>query len=160
MQRQFDTISNLTAEEHMLDRRITEVGNQLIRLRNNRLSSDGIDLAYVTHEDLDEVGCFDGKSVLAIQAPKGSVLEVPDPDEGMPRGERRYQIFLKSTSAPIDVFLVSKSENATEMGSNENALNVGPSLVKVTPADPDPDFSFSLNESEGIADYFGDQTTK
>lgn len=163
MQQQYDKISSLTAEEHMLDRRIAEVEDQLRTLKNNRLSSDGIDLAYVTHEDLDAVGCFDGKSVLAIQAPTGSVLEVPDPDEGMPVGERRYQIFLKSTSAPIDVFLVSKSEHTSEMtGNNENNENenAGSALLKVTPADPDPDFSFGLNETEGIADYFGDQATK
>lgn len=34
--------------------------------------------------------------------------QVPDPDEGMPEGERRYQIYLKSPAGPIDVYVVSQ----------------------------------------------------
>lgn len=34
--------------------------------------------------------------------------KVPDPDEGMPEGERRYQIYLKSPEGPIDVYVVSQ----------------------------------------------------
>lgn len=45
---------------------------------------------------------------MAIRAPQGTTLEVPDPDEGMPEGERRYQIYLKSPRGPIDVYVVSK----------------------------------------------------
>lgn len=36
-------------------------------------------------------------------------LKVPDPDEGMPEGERRYQIYLKSPRGPIDVYVVSQA---------------------------------------------------
>lgn len=49
-------------------------------------------LAYVTHEDLRELPDFRGETLIAIKAPSGSTLEVPDPDEGMPRGQRRYQV--------------------------------------------------------------------
>lgn len=35
--------------------------------------------------------------------------KVPDPDEGMPEGERRYQIYLKSPAGPIDVYVVSQA---------------------------------------------------
>lgn len=35
---------------------------------------------------------------------------MPDPDEGMEYPKKRYQIFLKSTSGPVEVFLVSLHE--------------------------------------------------
>lgn len=47
--------------------------------------------------------CVPPNTTTQIPTPK-----VPDPDEGMPQGERRYQIYLKSPSGPIDVFVVSQ----------------------------------------------------
>ena len=40
----------------------------------------------------------DDHTVIAIKAPSGTTLEVPDPDEGMEYPQRRYQIYLKSQS--------------------------------------------------------------
>ncbi|CAI5957512.1 unnamed protein product [Closterium sp. NIES-64] len=40
------------------------------------------------------------------------MLEVPDPEEGF--AQRKYQILLKSTSGPIDVYLVSRFEEKYE----------------------------------------------
>ena len=42
--------------------------------------------------------------------PSGTTLEVPDPDEGMEYPQRRYQIYLKSQSGPVEVFLVSQTD--------------------------------------------------
>lgn len=39
--------------------------------------------------------------------PTGTTLEVPDPDEGMENGERKYQIQLISHNGPVDIFLVN-----------------------------------------------------
>ena len=39
---------------------------------------------------------------------------MPDPDEGMEYPKKRYQIFLKSTSGPVEVFLVSLHEKLDE----------------------------------------------
>ncbi|NXG69633.1 E2F4 factor, partial [Baryphthengus martii] len=61
-------------------------------------------LSYVTHEDICK--CFTGDTLLAIRAPSGTRLEVPIP-EGL-NGQKKYQIYLKSTSGPIDVLLVNK----------------------------------------------------
>lgn len=49
-------------------------------------------------------------TIIAIKAPSGTTLEVPDPDEGMEYPQRRYQIYLKSISGPVEVFLVSPVE--------------------------------------------------
>lgn len=52
--------------------------------------------------------------MVAVRAPHGTTLEVPDPDEGMEYPKKRYQIFLKSTSGPVEVFLVSLHEKLDE----------------------------------------------
>jgi transcription factor E2F4/5 len=67
-------------------------------------------LAYVTHEDICR--CFKGDTLLAIQAPSGTQLEVPIPD-GPPNQKKRYQIHLKSHAGPIYVLLVNKDTDAT-----------------------------------------------
>ena len=75
--------------------------------------------AFVTHDDIRGLPCFRQNTVMAIKAPAGTTLEVPDPDEGMTNGNRRFQIFLKSETGPIEVFLVSQVayERAAENGA-------------------------------------------
>lgn len=41
----------------------------------------------------------------------GTTLEVPDPDEGMIDGERKYQIQLVSHQGPVDIYLVNAPPN-------------------------------------------------
>ena len=56
---------------------------------------------YVTHEDICE--SFEGNTLLAIQAPNGTQLEVPIPEQsGL---KKKYQIHLKSTDGQIYVLL-------------------------------------------------------
>ena len=66
--------------------------------------------AFVTHEDIRAIESFEQDTVVAVKAPSGTTLEVPDPDEGMEYPQRRYQVYLKSTSGPVEVFLVSQLE--------------------------------------------------
>lgn len=63
---------------------------------------------YLHQRDISSLPHYQQNTVMAIRAPQGTTLEVPDPDEGMPEGERRYQIYLKSPRGPIDVYVVSK----------------------------------------------------
>ncbi|RZR86197.1 hypothetical protein BHM03_00013343 [Ensete ventricosum] len=58
------------------------------------------------------------KTLIAIKAPHGTTLEVPDPDEvSNSRAEeypqRRYRIVLRSTIGAIDVYLVRTLTRAT-----------------------------------------------
>ena len=64
--------------------------------------------AYVTHADVRLLPDFEDQTVIAIKAPPGSKLEVPDPDEGMEWPSRRFNMFLSSSQGPIDVYLVSE----------------------------------------------------
>ena len=88
--------------------------------------SDNKSLSYIKHEDLCQV--FGDETILVVQAPVGTHLEVPLPIdeydvaeeiESLNTGEesnkiskkKRYQIHLKSRSGPINVLLVNKSSD-------------------------------------------------
>ncbi|KFQ32459.1 Transcription factor E2F5, partial [Mesitornis unicolor] len=67
--------------------------------------------SYVTHEDI--CNCFNGDTLLAIQAPCGTQLEVPIPEMGQ-NGQKKYQINLKSSSGPIHVLLINKESSSSK----------------------------------------------
>ncbi|XP_076448705.1 transcription factor E2F5-like [Babylonia areolata] len=66
-------------------------------------------MAYVMHDDVCK--CFEGETLLAIQAPSGTQMEVPIPEIG-PGLKKNYQIHLKSQSGPINVLLVNKDADS------------------------------------------------
>lgn len=136
-------------------------------------------LAYITHDDIRRIGCFSEDTLLAVKAPFGSTLEVPDPDEGMPPGRRRYEIQLTSRTGPIDVFLIQDTPLTTPHRSavegaapsaqqppnsaltstadiNESALLVAAdeALLKNFNLPSDP-YTFELKNNEGISDLYG-----
>ncbi|MEJ1288368.1 E2F transcription factor 5 [Cricetulus griseus] len=83
---------------------------------NNRYPSEGqssiiITFSYVTHEDI--CNCFHGDTLLAIQAPSGTQLEVPIPEMGQ-NGQKKYHINLKSHSGPIHVLLINKESSSSK----------------------------------------------
>ncbi|KFP70032.1 hypothetical protein N310_03886, partial [Acanthisitta chloris] len=67
--------------------------------------------SYVTHEDI--CNCFNGDTLLAIQAPCGTQLQVPKPEMGQ-NGQKKYQINLKSSSGPIHVLLINKESSSSK----------------------------------------------
>ncbi|NWI56533.1 E2F5 factor, partial [Calyptomena viridis] len=54
-----------------------------------------------------------GDTLLAIQAPCGTQLEVPRPEMGQ-NGQKKYQINLKSSSGPIHVLLINKESSSSK----------------------------------------------
>ncbi|KAM6943600.1 transcription factor E2F4-like [Xenentodon cancila] len=62
-------------------------------------------LNYVTHEDI--FNCFNGHTVLTVQSPPGTQVDVPIP-KAVPNCPPKYQIHLKSIRGPIDVVLLNK----------------------------------------------------
>uniref|UniRef100_A0AAY4B1R1 E2F transcription factor 5 n=1 Tax=Denticeps clupeoides TaxID=299321 RepID=A0AAY4B1R1_9TELE len=63
---------------------------------------------YVTHEDVCD--SFGGDTLLAVMAPSGTQLEVAVPGEG---GQKKYQVSLRSPSAPIQVALINRERGGT-----------------------------------------------
>jgi len=116
------------AHEQWLDEAITTMQKSIRDVADDRQWAGR---AYITHEDLWRVTEFQNDTVIAIKAPSGTTLEVPDPDEGMHYPQRRYQIYLKSVGGPVDVCLVKHSaeggDAAAGMRSAGDALGGGSS---------------------------------
>ncbi|XP_071931472.1 transcription factor E2FB-like [Coffea arabica] len=115
-------IENLTMEEHRLDDQIREMQE---RLRDLSEAENNQKWLFVTEEDIKSLPCFQNETLIAIKAPHGTTLEVPDPDEAVDYPQRRYRIVLRSTMGPIDVYLVSQFEEKFE---EINAVEAPPDI--------------------------------
>ncbi|XP_074644861.1 transcription factor E2F5-like [Tubulanus polymorphus] len=114
-----EEISQLEAKEKLLDLHKDWVQQSIKNVQDEVGNSE---LAYVTHEDICE--CFDGDTLLAIQAPSGTQLEVPIPETVGMGQKKKYQIHLKSHSGQIYVLLVNKDNDSSN-----------PMVVQVPPPD-------------------------
>ncbi|CAA0836004.1 Transcription factor E2FB [Striga hermonthica] len=106
-----EEIKNLNMEEQRLDERIREIQEKLTGLSEDENNQRWL---FVTEEDIKNLPCFKNETLIAIKAPHGTTLEVPDPDETVDYPRRRYRIVLRSTMGPIDVYLVSQFEEKFE----------------------------------------------
>jgi len=99
-------IDKLKNEEQQLDELLRNSSKTLKQIVED---PHFVKYAFVSHDDVRNLPSMQGQTLIAIKAPAGTRLEVPDPDEGMINGKRRYQIFLQSEQGtPIDVYLVSQ----------------------------------------------------
>mmetsp|Transcript_3520 Transcript_3520/g.6594 ORF Transcript_3520/g.6594 Transcript_3520/m.6594 type:complete len:491 (-) Transcript_3520:154-1626(-) len=76
---------------------------------------------HLPSSSMSSLPCYNNCSVIAIKAPKGTLLDVPNPDEGMEEGQRRYQVYFKSERGSVDVFLVkggSVGDSSIEHGGD------------------------------------------
>uniref|UniRef100_G1L6J8 E2F transcription factor 5 n=1 Tax=Ailuropoda melanoleuca TaxID=9646 RepID=G1L6J8_AILME len=110
-----DRLRYLKAEIEDLELKERELDQQKLWLQQSikNVMDDSINnrFSYVTHEDI--CNCFNGDTLLAIQAPSGTQLEVPIPEMGQ-NGQKKYQINLKSHSGPIHVLLINKESNSSK----------------------------------------------
>lgn len=108
-------IEALKDQEQKLDLEIQKTRDSLGSLIENQEYKS---LLYVTQADIKALPCFSQDTLIAIRAPHGTTLEVPDPDQASDQkrdsGRRRYQIFLKSNNGPIEVYLVSTLQQRQE----------------------------------------------
>jgi len=101
-----EEISRLDQHEKMLDQHKAWAQQSI---KNILEDVSNYQLAYATHNDI--CSSFSGETLLAIQAPSGTQLEVPRP-EIMPGRPPKYQIHLKSDSGQIYVLLVNKEADS------------------------------------------------
>ena len=100
-------IDALKREEEELDRYISYM-NSVVKSysgENNCL--------YIDKTELTNLPSLKDDTILAIRAPAGTTLDVPDPEEGP---ERKYQMFLKSPSERVDVFLIQYGNEKSDAG--------------------------------------------
>jgi transcription factor E2F3 len=118
-------INSLQGQEMMLDDYILLMQSSLRELAEDE---ENAQYAYTSMDDVRNLPKMKGETLIAIKAPPGTTLEVPDPDEGMEEPNRRYQIFLKSANfGPIDIFLVSHI-NDREVYDSQGGVNVAEAL--------------------------------
>ncbi|KAL4591837.1 hypothetical protein LXL04_004811 [Taraxacum kok-saghyz] len=113
-------VQKLTMEEHKLDENIREMQERMSDLSEDNRNQKWL---FVTEDDIKGLPCFQNETLIAIKAPHGTTLEVPDPDEAVDYPQRRYRIILRSTMGPIDVYLVSQFEEKFE---DIEQVGVGP----------------------------------
>ncbi|XP_065828091.1 transcription factor E2F5-like isoform X2 [Oscarella lobularis] len=104
-------LQQLEDEERDLDEKRSWLQQSL---RNVSEDTTNDQYAYITHDDLCHIQDFQGKTILAVQAPSGTELEVPlaTPHTGdFGNGSNHLcQIHLKSHNGPINVLLVDQDE--------------------------------------------------
>ncbi|KAI3450754.1 hypothetical protein Pfo_007419 [Paulownia fortunei] len=123
-----EEIENLNMEERRLDEHIREMQDKLRGLSEDENNQKWL---FVTEEDIKNLPCLQNETLIAIKAPHGTTLEVPDPDEAVDYPQRRYRIVLRSTMGPIDVYLVSQFEEKFE---EINAVEAQPSVLETSSA--------------------------
>ncbi|XP_057731003.1 transcription factor E2FC-like isoform X3 [Arachis stenosperma] len=96
-------VESLYAEESALDDCIRQKQELIKNLEENENSQRYL---FLTNEDILNLPCFQNQELIAIKAPKVSVVEVPDPDQEL--GFRHYKMTVRSATGPIYIYLLSK----------------------------------------------------
>ena len=130
--------TQLLRREEMTDSRILKAQRELEMLGEDSLMSS---LAFVTYTDVCSLPMFKDQAILAIKTPPNTRLEVPDPDEGMAPGRRRYQIYLKNNDGNAIYAFLLTSEKLPE-GNSTSAATAGAGVGGGMPA-PTDDENFS-----------------
>ncbi|KAB5561641.1 hypothetical protein DKX38_006598 [Salix brachista] len=136
-------VENLTMEERRLDEQTREMQERLRDLSEDENNQKWL---FVTEEDIKSLPGFQNETLIAIKAPHGTTLEVPDPDEAVDYPQRRYRIVLRSTMGPIDVYLVSQFEEKIEDIQGVEPPSCYPSTSGF---DENPATSMVMEESRG-----------
>ncbi|CAG9313371.1 unnamed protein product [Blepharisma stoltei] len=100
----------LNKEEDRLDYWTNQIQESLNQLTNDPSYAE---FAYVTYDDiksLPNLTEYPNETLLAIRAPPGTSLEVPDPEQFPPEEKEKYQIYLHSKSGEILVYVVSSDK--------------------------------------------------
>ncbi|GJT97618.1 transcription factor E2FC-like protein [Tanacetum coccineum] len=104
-------LDDLYAEESRLDESIRKTQECLTSMEFDHNNQKHL---YLTAEDFN-LPCFKNRTLIAIRAPHASSIEVPDPDqeEDYDFFQKQYKLTVRSHTGPIDVYLVSESEEPT-----------------------------------------------
>ncbi|NWV10349.1 E2F5 factor, partial [Ptilonorhynchus violaceus] len=113
-----DRLRYLEAEIEDLELKEKELDQQKLWLQQSikNVMDDSTNHQYpfkLIVQSVDICNCFNGDTLLAIQAPCGTQLEVPRPEMGQ-NGQKKYQINLKSSSGPIHVLLINKESSSSK----------------------------------------------
>ncbi|XP_056300869.1 transcription factor E2F3-like isoform X2 [Pseudoliparis swirei] len=94
-------VSALGEEEQRLEQLIQRCSSDMRHISELQSNQKN---AYVTYQDIKQLGNLRDQTVIVVKAPTDTKLEVPDPDECL-------SIHLTSTKGPIEVLLCPDEEN-------------------------------------------------
>eukprot|EP00029_Vermamoeba_vermiformis_P010813 TRINITY_DN5784_c0_g1_i1.p1 TRINITY_DN5784_c0_g1~~TRINITY_DN5784_c0_g1_i1.p1 ORF type:complete len:409 (+),score=73.21 TRINITY_DN5784_c0_g1_i1:34-1227(+) len=158
-------VEKMVGDERELDQKIEKAFNNVRELTSN---PECLKLAFVTNDDVRELAQFKDQIILAIKAPRGTRMEVPEATESPNRpNQLSYQIYIKGDE-PVDVFVVSKldpelaavkqsptnfpTDEFFEMSRSISNNNAG--LIKYPEIE---DYYLNVYRSdEGIADFYAE----
>lgn len=155
---------NLKKHESLLENTLNSTREEIKQMTDD---SSYLRRAYVTFQDIRSLPSFKDQTLIAIKAPPKTRLEVPDPDEGMKPGQRRYQIFLTNESgAPIDVYLIPEEQTTLPPPSlsSSTPLQTFPSpllssqFVENFSQQQTPQHSFSVEMSPSLSALYSYST--
>lgn len=75
---------------------------------------------YVRFDDITNMPTYKSETVIGIRAPTGTSLEVPDPDQGMRDGERRYEMYLNSKGTEHPSMMMMQQQEQHHGGGGKN----------------------------------------
>ena len=111
-------VARLQGDEQKLDAEIKAMREKVAALSRSPAKQR---LLYVSQKDIKGLKCFRGERLMAIRAPHGTTLEVPDPS-GPLNGQRRYRIILKSNNlGPIEVYAIDTQGGKAAAGGGGGA---------------------------------------
>ncbi|KAL9449038.1 hypothetical protein AB3S75_011052 [Citrus x aurantiifolia] len=134
-------IESLHAEECRIDDSIREKQELIRTLEENENHQKYM---FLTEEDIASLPCFQNQTLIAIKAPQASYIEVPDPDEDISFPKRQYKMIIRSTTGPIDVYLLSKYQSE---GKDITLQQANPSTWNYEPCGM-PNFRLSLEHED------------
>lgn len=143
-ERLVDDIEALKREEAELDSYIAYMSNVV------KSYSTSNRCLYIDKHELTSLSSLRDDTIIAIRAPAGTTLDVPDPEDR--RGPRRYQMFLRSPGEKVDVFLIQYGEER-----NENSRSIEVSDALETTCRKNSVYKRSVSEPEQSAGWKRDR---
>jgi hypothetical protein len=141
-----EEVDSLKSEEEKLDRHIAYMMNLVksyskcprgMKVGNKK----GNPWMYIRKDDLTSLKDLNDETVIAVRAPAGTTLDVPDPNDGMTPGSRKYQMYFKSPGGKVDVFLIQYGDdkNKSKLNGEEPHEYSEPSSKRSCPSPESPD---------------------
>ncbi|GAQ91742.1 Transcription factor E2F/dimerization partner [Klebsormidium nitens] len=106
-------LDHLQQQEMALDEQIQMMRERVAAFQEDEHSKQWL---YVTEQDIKSLPGFERETLIAIKAPPGTEVEAPNVED-----TGNYQIILRSTAGPIDVYLVSRHEPDLEEMQTDDA---------------------------------------
>jgi transcription factor E2F4/5 len=143
-------LTKLHEVEQDLDQKRSTLQHSLKNIAEDTVNDQ---FAYITHEDICRIASFQGDTILAIQAPSGTELEVPILPNGNEPGQQCCQIHLKSHNGPINVLLVDRDEavsSVLELTSQDSSEGDGCTPLSPSDSQEGPSPAMPTSVSSGI----------